>query len=107
MEQGVEVGSWSPSGMPDGAYRIKGLPPGTYRVLAEKSDGAGGHVAAARTVTIGNRSLGEVHLAIGINRILRGRLILEAAPEGLDLSKTTPLVTLADGAFAMGYFFLA
>ncbi len=98
MEQGVEMGVWSRYGTrADGTYRIQGLPPGTYRVLAERGDGAGGHVAAARTVTIGNRNLGDVHLVIGLNRTLRGRLVLESPPEGLDLSKTTPVVALVDG----------
>jgi hypothetical protein len=98
MEQGVEMGLWMRYGTrADGTYRIHGLPAGTYRVLAEKGDGAGGHLAAARTVTIGNRNLGDVHLVVGLNRTLRGRLVLESPPEGLDLSKTTPVVALADG----------
>ena len=97
MEEGVAASRLLRYGTrPDGGYRIGGLTPGTYRVLAEKGSETGGHLAAARTVTIGSRSVSDVHLVVGPDRVIRGRLVLESPPEGLDLERARSFLRLLD-----------
>lgn len=98
MEEGVVMSRMVRYGTrSDGSYRITGLTPATYRLRVEKASDSGGHLAAARTVTIGNRNLSDVHLVVGLDRTIAGRLVLESPPSGLDLEKARPFVRLVDG----------
>jgi len=99
MEAGLPAGS---TVSPDGSYRVRGLTPGSYRVVAEKPAPGRRHTVAARTVSITNRPLKDVHLVAGVDRVVAGRVVLESPPPSLDLKKVEARVLLREGRSLAG-----
>ncbi len=95
----VEDSALSDSGVaPDGAYRLSGLAPGLYRVWVEKAVPPDRHQASCRDVLLSNRSLDGVDIAAGIERTLRGRVVLESPPAELPQMKLEVLAQETSGA---------
>ncbi len=104
LEEGLASGAFQQSRptRPDGSYRASGLTPGTYRITAEEPAPPDGHYVAACTVIVGNRDLAGVNLTVGAEHAVRGRVVYDSAPDGLDREKPMPRVWLRDGVRLVG-----